>query len=293
MTEHTRRAALSHLGAGSSTLIGLELTTLDAAGSTAVGRLFRSRSAATAFALTHAAQSSSTLVSLDFTVFVCDVASLDSVSEGMFHAWDEVSVTGTVAEIACSLATLDQYCLGVRRARLPLPAAVAAEISTLSNAVASPVHPSRVNDPDIVEVQMRTLRPEPLPHTTTSIGLYNGVDAERVAGALAYRFAGEISPATAHGRIQIEHHGDISDSDRAAVARYMRMTELDANIAALDPRRDMETITHLDRELDTLCAATLHRRSAPSPTPIAGSDVVRRYLPSPVPRPDSTEDHLR
>ena len=290
MTEHTRRPAIPRPAAGNSTLIGLDFTTLDAAGSTAVGRLFRSRSAATAFAVTQAAQSQGTLVSLDFTVFVSDSAPLDSVSEGMFHAWDELSVTGSVAEIACGLAFLDQYSLGVRRARLPLPAAVAAEISTLSNAVASPVHPSRVNDPDTVEVLVRTMRPEPLPHTRTSIGLYNGGDAERVAGALAYRLGGEISAATAQGRIQIEHRGDISDSDRAAVDRYTRMTELDANIAALDPRRDIETITRLDRELDALCAATLHRRSAPSLTPVSGTDVIRRYLNSPPPPLDFVKD---
>ncbi|WP_037190549.1 hypothetical protein [Rhodococcoides fascians] len=293
MTDHSHRAALSHPTAESSTLIGLDVTTLDAAGSTTIGRLFRSRSAATAFALTHAAQSWATLVSLDFTVFDSDTATLGSASEGMFCAWDEVSVTGSVAETACALAILDQYSLGVRRSRLPLPAALTAEISTLSNAVASPVHPSRIDDPDTVEVRLCSMRPEPLPHTKTSIGFYGSDDAERVAGVLAYRFGGDIAPATERGCIQVHHSADIRDSDRAAVDRYTRIAELRANVAALDPRRDLAAITRLDGELDTLCSAVLRRRSTPSPTPVAGSDVVRRYLPAPAPRPDSTEDRPR
>lgn len=293
MTDHSHRAALPHPMANTSTLIGLDVTTLDAAGSTTVGRLFRSRSAATAFALTHAAQSWATLVSLDFTVFECDTASLDSAWEGMFRAWDEVSVTGSIAETACALAILDEYSLGVRRARLPLSAALTAEISTLSNAVASPVHPSRVDDPETVEVRLCSIRPEPLPHTRTSIGFYGSDDAERVAGVLAYRFGGDIAPATERGCIQVDHSADISDSDRAAVARYTRIVELRANIAALDPRRDIAAITRLDGELDTLCSAVLRRRSTPSPTPVAGTDVVRRYLPAPVPHIDSTEERPR
>ncbi|MBY4403099.1 hypothetical protein HQO26_17440 [Rhodococcus fascians] len=293
MTDHSHRAAITHPTADSSTLVGVDLTTLDTAGSTTVGRLFRSRSAATAFALTHAAQSRATLFALDFTVFERDTASLDSASEGMFHAWDEVSVTGSLAETACALAILDEYKLGVRRARLPLPAALTAEISTLSNAVALPVHPSRVDDPDTVEVRLCNMRPEPLPHTRTSIGSYGSDDAERVAGVLAYRFGGDIAPATERGCIQVHHNADISDSDRAAVTRYTRIVELRANIAALDPRRDIAVITRLDGELDTLCSAVLHRRSTPSPTPVAGSDVVRRYLPAPASRPGSTEERPR
>jgi hypothetical protein len=293
MTDHSHRAAITHPTADSSTLVGVDLTTLDTAGSTTIGRLFRSRSAATAFALTHAAQSWATLVSLDFTVFECDTASLDSASEGMFRAWDEVSVTGSVAETACTLAILDEYSLGVRRSRLPLPAALTAEISTLSKAIASPVHPSRVDAPDTVEVRLCSLRPEPLPHTRTSIGFYGSDDAERVAGVLAYRFGGDIAPATGRGCIQVHHSADISDNDRAAIARYTRIVELRANIAALDPRRDIAAITRLDGELDALCSAVLRRRSTPSPTPVAGSDVVRRYLPAPVPQLDSTEDRPR
>ena len=293
MTDHSRSAALSHPTADRSTLVGVDVTTLDAAGSTAVGRLFRSRSAATAFALTHAAQSWASLVSLDFTVFECDTASVDSASEGMFCAWDEVSVTGSVAEAACALAILDEYSLGVRRARLPLPAALTAEISTLSNAVASPVHPSRVDDPETVEVRLCSIRPDPLPHSRTSIGFYGSDDAERVAGVLAYRFGGDIAPANERGCIQVHHSADISDKDRAAADRYTRIAELRANIAALDPRRDIAAITRFDGELDTLCSAVLRRRSTPSPTPVAGSEVVRRYLPAPAPRPGPTERRPR
>lgn len=290
MTDHSHRAAITHPTANSSTLVGLDVTTLDAAGSTTVGRLFRSRSAATAFALTHAAQSWATLVSLDFTVFECDTASVDSASEGMFRAWDEVSVTGSVAETACGLAILDQYSLGVRRARLPLPAGLTAEISALSNAVASPVHPSRVDNPETVEVRLCSIRPEPLPHTRTSIGFYGSDDAERAAGVLAYRFGGDISPATERACIQVHHSADISDSDRAAVDRYTRITELRANIAALDPRGDIAAITRLDGELDTLCSAVLRRRSTPSTSPISGTELIRRYLNSPPPPLDVVKD---
>ncbi|MGB7507339.1 MAG: hypothetical protein WA965_18130, partial [Mycobacterium sp.] len=245
-----------------------------------------SRSAATAFALTHAAQSWATLVSLDFTVFDSDTAALDSASEGMFRAWDEVSVTGSIAETACALAILDEYSLGVRRARLPLPAALTAEISTLSNAVASPVHPSRVDNPETVEVRLCSIRPEPLPHNRTSIGFYGSDDAERVAGVLAYRFGGDIAPATERGCIQVDRSADISDSDRAAVDRYTRIVELRANIAALDPQRDIASITRLD----TLCSAVLHRRSTPSTSPISGTELVRRYLNSPPPPLDVVKD---
>lgn len=269
----------------SPSLVGVDFTALDGAGSTASRRLFRSRSTAAAFALTRAAAGGDAWFSLDFSAFA--VASADANS---FRSIDEVSVTGSVAELACALASLADYEIGVRRAQFPLPAALSEEISTLAAAVASPVHPSRENDAGAVEVHVCTRRPVPLPDSRSLVGIYAAENAERVAGVLAYRLGGEISPAPSQGRIQIHHPADLGDGDRDAIERYTRITELRANISALDPLRDAETTARLTDELDALNAVTVQRRSTPSPALISGTDLIRRFLNTPPALLDTAKD---
>lgn len=267
----------------SPSLVGLDFTALDGSGSTASRRLFRSRSTAAAFALTRAAACGDALFSLDFSSFA-------SAAANTFRSIDEVSMTGSVAELACALASLADYETGVRRAQFPLPVALSSEISTLVAAVAPPVHPSRENDTDAMEVHVCTMRPVPLPDTRSLVGIYTAEDAERVAGVLAYRLAGEISPAPSPGRIQIHHPADLSDTDLAAIERYTRITELRANITALDPLRDAETATRLTRELDALTGATVQRQTTPSAAPISGTDLIHRYLSTPPTLLDTAKD---
>ncbi|MBJ7321708.1 MAG: hypothetical protein JHC70_05115 [Rhodococcus sp.] len=267
----------------SPSLVGLDFTALDGSGSTASRRLFRSRSTAAAFALTRAAACGDALFSLDFSSFA-------SAAANTFRSIDEVSVTGSVAELACALASLADYAIGVRRAQFPLPVALSADISTLVAAVASPVHPSRENDTGSVEVHVCTMRPVPLPDTRSLVGIYAAEDAERVAGVLAYRLGGEISPAPSQGRIQIHHPADLGDSDRDAIERYTRITELRANLTALGPLRDDEMATRLTDELDALNGATVQRRTTPSAALISGTDLIRRYLNTPPTLFDTAKD---
>ncbi|WP_032391691.1 hypothetical protein [Rhodococcoides fascians] len=269
----------------SPSLVGLDFTALDGSGSTASRRLFRSRQVAAAFALTRAAACGDALFSLDFSAFA--VASADA---NTFQSIEEMSVTGSVAELACALAALAYYEIGVRRAQFPLPVALSADISTLAAAVASPVHPSRENDADAVEVHVCTTRPVPLPDSRSLVGIYAAEDAERVAGVLAYRLGGEISPAPTQGRIQIHHPADLCGSDRDAIERYTRITELRANISALGPLRDAETTTRLTDELDALNAVTVRRRSTSPAALISGTDLIRRYLNTPPTLLDTAKD---
>lgn len=269
----------------SPSLVGLDFTALDGSGSTASRRLFRSRSTAAAFALTRAAAGGDALFSLDFSAFA-----VSSADTNTFRSIDEVSVTGSVAELACALASLADYAIGVRRAQFPLPVALSADISTLVAAVASPVHPSRENDTGSVEVHVCTMRPVPLPDTRSLVGIYAAEDAERVAGVLAYRLGGEISPAPSQGRIQIHHPADLGDSDRDAIERYTRITELRANLTDLDPLRDDEMATRLTDELDALNGATVQRRTTPSAALISGTDLIRRYLNTPPTLFDTAKD---
>lgn len=271
----------------SPSLVGLDFVALDGAGSTASRRLFRSRSTAAAFALTRAAAGGDALFSLDFSTFA-----VSSADTNTFRSIDEVSVTGSVAELACALASLADYAIGVRRAQFPLPVALSADISTLLAAVASPVpvHPSRESDTGSVEVHVCTMRPVPLPDTRSLVGIYAAEDAERVAGVLAYRLGGEISPALSQGRIRIHHPADLGDGDRDAIERYTRITELRANISALDSLRDAETTTRLTRELDALNAAAVQRRPTPPAALISGTDLIRRYLDTPPTLLDTAKD---
>lgn len=137
---------------------------------------------------------------------------------------------------------------------------------------------------------MCTMRPVPLPDSRSLVGIYAAEDAERVAGVLAYRLGGEISPAPSQDRIQIHHPADLGADDRDAIERYTRITELRANITALDPLRDAKTATRLTHELDALNGATVQRRTTPSAAPISGTDLIRRYLNTPPTLLDTAKD---
>ena len=91
-------------------------------------------------------------------------------------------------------------------------------------------------------------------------------------------------------RIQIHHPADLGDGDRDAIERYTRITELRANISALDPLRDAETTARLTDELDALNAVTVQRRSTPSPALISGTDLIRRFLNTPPALLDTAKD---
>lgn len=217
---------------------------------------FASPSAAARFAVTHAA--------------TLDVARLDVTITVDGH--DDVCVSGTAGEIACSLAAVPAYSAGVRTARIPAPGYLRAAVDE----VALPIQwqggvgpDGRVSAAASVAVRVLSTRPDPLPNSTLLLGQWPPALAHRLAHDLARSIterSGRRSPATVtylpdQGRYEITHPAPISDTDAAAVARYIRITQLRANLAALDPVADADCAVGLAAELHVLES---YSRRAPS-----------------------------
>ena len=133
---------------------------------------------------------------------------------------------------------------------------------------ATPIEPLPGVDPaDLIDVTVRSTRPDPLPDSNTVAGDFPAHSAHIFAGALAREItmrSGGHSEATVktvpgQRRLVVEHPVEVYDADAAAVARYTRITQLRANIAALDPVADAECAVGLTAELHVLESHT--RRS--------------------------------
>jgi hypothetical protein len=212
---------------------------------------FASPSAAARFAVSHAAG----LDRPDITVTITHTP----VSDGS----DDVCVSGTAGEIACALAAIPAYSAGIRTARIPGPGYLRAAVDE----VALPIQwqggvgpDGRVSAEAGVDVRVLSTRPDPLPNSTLPLGQWAHDLAHRLAHDLARSIterSGQRTPATAtylpdQGRYEITHPAPIPDNDADAVARYIRITQLRANLAALDPVADADSAIGLAAELHVL-----------------------------------------
>lgn len=214
----------------------------DDTSSSSEGR-FASPSAAARFAVSHAASLAAGLPDITVTITV--------------DGHDEVCVSGTPGEITCALATIPIYSAGVRTARTPAPDYLRAAVDEVS----PPIQwQGRVGVEAIADVRVLSTRPDPLPNSTLLLGQWPPDLAHRLAHDLARSIterSGQSTPATVtylpdQGRYEITHPAPISDTDAAAVARYIRITQLRANLAALDPVADADCAVGLAAELHVL-----------------------------------------
>jgi hypothetical protein len=220
------------------------------------GGRFASPSAAARFAVSHAAAREA--AALDAGRPAVPVTVTITVD-----GHDDVCVSGTAGEIACALAAVAAYSAGVRTARIPAPGYLfaAGDEAAMPIQWRSDLGPdSRVIVTTGVDVRVLSTRPDPLPNSTLLLGQWAPVVAHRLAHDLARSIterSGRGSPATVtylpdQGRFEITHPAPISDTDAAAVARYIRITQLRANLGALDPVADADCAVGLAAELHVL-----------------------------------------
>ncbi|MBY4131551.1 methyltransferase [Rhodococcus fascians] len=220
----------------------------DDTGSSTGGR-FASPSTAARFAVTHAAALDTGRPDITVTITV--------------DGHDDVCVSGTAGEVACALAAIPIYSAGVRTARIPAPDYLHAAVDE----AALPIQWQGSLGPDGgasveagVDVRVLSTRPDPLPNSTLLLGQWAPDLAHRLAHDLARSIterSGRRTPATVtylpdQARYEITHPAPISDTDAAAVARYIRITRLRANLAALDPVADADCAVGLAAELHVL-----------------------------------------
>ncbi|MDV6263895.1 methyltransferase [Rhodococcoides yunnanense] len=179
------------------------------------------------------------------------------------HGDDDVCVSGTPGEITCALAATPIYSAGVRTARIPAPEYLRAAVDE----VTLPMQwQGSVGVEAGVDVRVLSTRPDPLPNSTLLLGQWAPDLAHRLAQDLARSIterSGRRTPATVtylpdQGRYEITHPAPISDTDAAAVARYIRITQLRANLAALDPVADADCAVGLAAELRVLESYSRH-----------------------------------
>lgn len=191
------------------------------------GAFYTSRSAGQ-FALTQAAALADTY-ELD-TVSVV----IDAVGEGTSRR--DVEFIGSPGELAAELTALPAYASGARRAVIPAPRQVTAA------AVA------------VLDVEVYSTRPGPIPNSRIEVGAYTPEDAHRISDQLAADLGGTIEPMRNDTVLRVTHAADVSDTDRIAAERSVQVRNLRANISVLDPVADAEHITALAADLDELRA---------------------------------------
>lgn len=213
------------------------------------GSFYTSRSAGQ-FALTQAAAVADTY-QLD-TVSVV----IDSVAEGTSRR--DVEFIGSPGELAADLTALPAYKNGVLRTVIPAPRNVTAAVAAVVES-SPPLLDSAVEGPDavaVLDVQVYSTRPGPIPNSRTDVGAYVPDDARRVAEQLAADLGGTIEPMRNDTVLRVTHDADVSDTDRIAVDRLTQLQNLRANISVLDPVADAEHITALAADLEDLQART-------------------------------------
>ncbi|OZC42472.1 hypothetical protein CH286_25210 [Rhodococcus sp. WWJCD1] len=219
------------------------------------GAFYTSRSAGQ-FALTQAAALSDTR-EVDTVSVVIDAA-----GEGTSRR--DVEFIGTPGELAAELTALPAYASGARRTVIPAPRAVTAAVAAVVE-TSPPLPDSAVEGPDavaVLDVEVYSTRPGPIPNSRTDVGAYTPEDAHRIAEQLAADLGGTIEPMRNDTVLRVTHAADVSDTDRIAAERSVQVRNLRANLSVLDPVADAEHITALAADLDDLRA-----RSRPAARP--------------------------
>lgn len=223
------------------------------------GAFYTSRSAG-AFALTQAAALSDTREVDTVSVVI------DAVSEGTSRR--DVEFIGTPGKLAAELTALPDYKNGVLRTHIPAPNDVTAAVAAVVDA-SPPLPDSAVDGPDavaVLDVEVYSTRPGPIPNSRTDVGAYASHDAHRIAEALARDLGGTIEPMRGDTVLRVIHEAEVSDTDRIAAERSVQVRNLRANISVLDPVADAEHITALAADLDELRATSSTMHTAPAPT---------------------------
>jgi hypothetical protein len=219
------------------------------------GSFYTSRSAGQ-FALTQAAALSDTREVDTVSVVI------DAVGEGTSRR--DVEFIGTPGELAAELTALPAYASGARRTVIPAPRAVTAAVAAVVE-TSPPLPDSAVDGPDavaVLDVEVYSTRPGPIPNSRTDVGAYVPEDAHRIAEQLAADLGGSIEPMRNETVLRVTHAADVSDTDRIAAERSVQVRNLRANLSVLDPVADAEHITALAADLDELRA-----RSRPAARP--------------------------
>lgn len=234
------------------------------------GAFYTSRSAGQ-FALTQAAALADTY-ELD-TVSVV----IDAVSEGTSRR--DVEFIGSPGELAAELTALPAYASGARRTVIPAPRQVTAAVAAVIEA-SPPLPDSAVDGPDavaVLDVEVYSTRPSPIPNSRTEVGAYTPADAHRTAEHLAADLGGTIEPMRNDTVLRVTHAADVSDTDRIAAERAVQVRNLRANLSVLDPVADAEHVTALAADLDELRA-----RSRPAARPDSTATVSASVTTAPV-----------
>lgn len=219
------------------------------------GAFYTSRSAGQ-FALTQAAALADTREVDTVSVVI------DAVGEGTSRR--DVEFIGTPGELAAELTALPAYASGARRTVIPAPRAVTAAVAAVVE-TSPPLPDSAVDGPDavaVLDVEVYSTRPGPIPNSRTDVGAYTPQDAHRIAEQLAADLGGSIEPMRNETVLRVTHTADVSDTDRIAAERSVQVRNLRANLSVLDPVADAEHITALAADLDELRA-----RSRPAARP--------------------------
>ncbi|MEW1881904.1 hypothetical protein AB0O58_19675 [Rhodococcus sp. NPDC080181] len=211
------------------------------------GAFYTSRSAGQ-FALTQAAALSDTREVDTVSVVI------DAVSEGSSHR--DVDFIGTSGELAAALTALPAYKNGVLGTVISAPQDVTAAVAAIVEA-SPPLPDSAIDGPtavEVLDVEVYSTRPGPIPNSHTEVGAYAPEDAHRIAEQLAADLRGTIEPMRNATVLRVTHAADISDTDRMAAERSVQVRNLRANISVLDPVADAEHITALAADLEELQA---------------------------------------
>lgn len=219
------------------------------------GAFYTSRSAGQ-FALTQAAALSDTREVDTVSVVI------DAVGEGTSRR--DVEFIGTPGELAAELTALPAFASGARRTVIPAPRAVTVAVAAVVE-TSPPLPDSAVDGPDaiaVLDVEVYSTRPGPIPNSRTDVGAYTPEDAHRIAEQLAADLGGTIEPMRNETVLRVTHAADVSDTDRIAAERSVQVRNLRANLSVLDPVADAEHITALAADLDDLRA-----RSRPAARP--------------------------
>lgn len=243
----------------------VEVATLDQHGDPGFvhyrGAFYTSRSAGT-FALTQAAALS-------------DMRGVETVSVVIDAVTDEttrrdVEFIGTPGELAAELTALPDYASGARRTVLPAPREVTTAVAAVLEA-SPPLPDSAVDAPGVLDVEVYSTRPGPIPNSRTDVGAYASHDAHRIAESLAHDLGGTVEPMRNDTVLRVTHDAAVSDTDRVASERYREVERLRANISVLDPVADAEHITTLAADLDELRARSTPAARAANPEAVSAS----------------------